>query len=266
VAVLPSSTLPPARTASLMQAVQRAISSARLSLVGAAEIETALQGESALRDCATPTCTERLGRLLGATAVLRFSAEAPAEGGSRASYQLQIELFNVEVGAAAASQNSTCASCTVSEVGQSLAELTRQVLAADAARPRGTLAIDTTPPSAAVFVDGNESGLTPYQRPAYVGPHTVILRATGYRPHETSVTIREQQQSHLGVLLLAGEAAPALAAVAAPEGAGRPQYKKWWFWTILGGVAVAAAVTTGVVVSQNSGPATPAQSANHISF
>jgi hypothetical protein len=262
VAVLPSAALEAGLRAPLVQAVSQAVSAAQLTLIGAAELDTILQGESALRGCTTPTCLERLGRLLNATALIRFAATAQSTAAGKATYQLQVDSFNIEVGAQAANMTSTCASCTTGEAAQALRELTKQVLASDAARPRGTLAIETTPPSATVFVDGNDSGLTPYQRPAFVGTHTIVLRATGYSSQQASISVTEGHTSRLDVRLMTGLDAPAVA-----DSAAKPVYKKWWFWVIVGGAAVAAAaVTTGIVVSQPSGPTEPAHATNHISF
>jgi hypothetical protein len=35
---------------------------------------------------------------------------------------------------------------------------------------------------------------------------------------------------------------------------GRPVYKRWWFWTVIGAVVVGGAVTTGVLVSRETAP------------
>lgn len=69
--VLPSSALATEQRAPLTQAIGQAISAAHILLIGATELDTVLQGETALRGCTTPTCLARLGRLLGASAVVR---------------------------------------------------------------------------------------------------------------------------------------------------------------------------------------------------
>ena len=263
VAVLPAPSLAAALRAPLTQAVSQALGAAHVALLSAAELESALGGDPGLRGCATPTCLERLGRLLGARAVVGFSATAQSPG-AKATYQLQVDYFQVEVGAQSASLTSTCASCTTAEAAQSLRELTRQVVAADAARRRGVLAVESTPPSATVLVDGNDSGRTPYERPALVGTHSIVLQAPGYLSQQANISVAEARTSRLDILLLAGRDG---VASPGPDSGATPVYKKAWFWVVVGGAAVAvAAVTTGVVLSQNRGPAEPAHALNHIAF
>jgi hypothetical protein len=261
VVVLPPPALAAELRAPLTHAVTQAVTAARLAAIGAAELEQTLQAEPALRSCVTTACQERIGRLLGASAVLYFMASAERTAANKATYQLQVELWSVEVGAPGASMTSTCASCTIEGAAQSLRELTRQALHADAALPRGTLAIESTPSSAAVVVDGNESGVTPYQRSAFVGSHNVILRATGYSSQEATLTVADGRTSRLNVRLVPSTDAPR-----AGGGEARPVYKKWWFWLALGGAVAAAAITTGVVVNQTSAPSEPPHAINHISF
>ena len=54
VAVLPASALAAALRAPLSQAVRQALSAAHVTAIGAAELETALSTDAALRDCTTP--------------------------------------------------------------------------------------------------------------------------------------------------------------------------------------------------------------------
>ena len=216
---------------------------AHLSAVGAAELEAALQGESALRTCNMPSCLERLGTLLNAGSVLVFSAAAEGAAAGRATYQLQLDAYDVEVGAQAASMTSTCSRCTPADAAKNLRELAKQVIATALAKPRGTLALDTEPPGAQVRVDGSETGRTPYQRPAFSGSHAVVLSAPGYHSQKATVTVAESHTSRLEVRLIAGSDGGAKG-----DGGRKPVYKKWWFWVAIGGAAVAAgAITAGVV-------------------
>jgi hypothetical protein len=258
VAVLSAPTVAPELRAPLGQAVGQAVTAARLSVVDAAALDRAMQGDPTLRECGEARCLIRLGKQAGAGALLRFAASGERISASKTTYQLQIDVYNIELGAASVQQASTCASCTVAEVAQSLRELAQQALAADARRPRGSLAVDTTPAGASVYVDGNESGITPHQRPALVGLHTVLLRAAGYHPQEVTLSIAEQRTSRLQVALVGSSGASSAAR--------QPVYRKWWFWLALGGAVAAAAVTTGILVSQTSGPSEPPHAPNHISF
>ncbi len=262
VAVVPAPAVAAELRAELGQAVVQAALAAHLSAVGAAELEAALQGESALRTCNMPSCLERLGTLLNAGSVLVFSAAAEGAAAGRATYQLQLDAYDVEVGAQAASMTSTCSRCTPADAAKNLRELAKQVIATALAKPRGTLALDTEPPGAQVRVDGSETGRTPYQRPAFSGSHAVVLSAPGYHSQKATVTVAESHTSRLEVRLIAGSDGGAKG-----DGGRKPVYKKWWFWVAIGGAAAAAAaVTAGVVVSQMNGAAQPPQSINHIVF
>ena len=262
VAVVPAPAVAAELRASLSQAVVQAALAAHLSAVGDAELEAVLQGDAALRTCNMPSCLERLGTLLNASSVLVFSATGESAATGRATYQLELDAYDIEVGAQAASMTSTCSSCTPADAAKTLRELAKQVIAAALAKPRGTLALDTEPPGAKVLVDGTETGRTPYQRPAFSGSHAVLLSAPGYHSQKATITVAESHTSRIEVRLIAGSDGGAKS-----DGGRKPVYKKWWFWVAIGGAAAAAAaVTAGVVVSQMNGAAQPPQSMNHIIF
>lgn len=262
VAVVPAPKVAAELRAPLSQAVAQAVSAAHLTPLGNDTLEAVLQGEAALRACTTASCLERLGTLLNASSVVVYSAIPDGPPSGRTTYQLQVDSYSVELGAQAASMASTCASCGAADVQKALRELARQVIAADLARPRGTLALDSEPPGALVLVDGNEAGRTPYQRQAFVGSHALVLRAPGFRSQKATISVAESHTSRIEVRLISGKEGQSIS-----DSGAQPVYKKWWFWVIIGGAAAAAAgVTAGVVVSQMNGAASPPQSINHIVF
>jgi hypothetical protein len=252
----------------LLQRLDRALTSGlqsmNLQAIGSTERDAILQSEASLAGCETADCLERLGRLLGANAVIRYKVTADRGLGPRRTYQLQVAFHNVEIGAEGARAAQACSGCTAAEVAKLLQELVGKAAVVDAGRPRGRLQVDTIPPNAVLFVDGNELGPTPYRGPAFAGAHDLLVRATGYLSQQAKVDVYEGKTARLALQLIAGSDQP----VAAP--AEKPIYKKWWFWVAIGGAAVAAAaITAGLVVGTQqapSGPVEPTRSPNHIAF
>jgi hypothetical protein len=267
VVLLPSlSELPKDLQQRLERAVSAGLQTMNLQAIGNAERDTILQSESSLAGCDSADCLERLGRLLGANAVVRYKVSVEGASGARRTYQLQVAYHNVEIGAEGARSSQSCSGCTQSDVAKLLQELIGKVAVEDAGRPRGRLNVETTPPNAVLFVDGNELGPTPYKGPAFAGPHNLLLRATGFLSQQAKVDVYEGKTARLALQLVSGSDQPVATTTE------KPIYKKWWFWVAIGGAAVAAAaITAGVVVgttqsSAPTGPIEPMRSPNHIAF
>ena len=83
------------------------------------------------------------------------------------------------------------------------AGVTTQVDAALAALGAGSIGVASTPPGAAIFVDGEPAGLaTPATVPALpVGTHTVQLRLAGYEPWSQAVVVRQDRHFPFQALL-----------------------------------------------------------------
>ena len=59
--------------------------------------------------------------------------------------------------------------------------------------------INSSPPSATVFVDGKERGLQGYASPSFKlrltkGPHRLLLELSGYKPLEQLIDVQQTQQ------------------------------------------------------------------------
>ncbi len=95
----------------------------------------------------------------------------------------------------------------------------------------GGLRVESTPSSVSLRIDGASVGSTPYHSLSMrAGTHTLVAESPGRRSAERSVVV--EPGSSLAVLLTL----PA---------ARTPLTKRWWFWPVVGGVALT--ITGGIV-------------------
>lgn len=95
----------------------------------------------------------------------------------------------------------------------------------------GLVRIQTTPSGASVDIDGGAMGVTPAELTLNPGTHDLRLSLSNYSTIDTTVVVRENERRDLAFTL---EPSKAL-------------YERWWFWTIVGGVVTASAVTATVL-------------------
>lgn len=240
--------------------------------------------EKRLQSCQSAVCIERIGRLLGSRYVIStdvaVSRNVPESGveakqdklrrvaGPKTQpgdWRLKIELFHVDIGGSGSSVTADCPRCDSTAAGTALSELLQRALIEEAARPRGSLLVDSKPPGALVFVDGAELGVTPFKRPSYSGKHRLVLRSAGHLTEQRDIEVPESQRLSLDISLQEG-VDPTEAA--ARSDSKTPAYKKWWFWVAVGGaaVAVASAATAGTVVATQSQGANGSPATNHFVF
>ncbi len=251
----------PVAQAVLQGAVSQSLREQKILDVSAAERDAILLSEPKLAGCLTELCMERIGRLLDSQLVLRAQATlsgtsrepAPSTKGHGAAaadtadgdWEVRIDVFDVEVGAIGASLSSSCRACSAKQAAQAMSELVGRAVLESASRPRGYLAVTSVPSNAIVFVDGTELGYTPYKRITFVGSHKIVVRSTGYRSYQGEVQIDESKKQSVSVTLEPG-ADPVQVVVVEKS---TPIYKKWWFWTVIAGAAVAAGgITAGIVL------------------
>lgn len=243
-------------------AIADALKEQGFTLAREQERDSILLGESQLRDCHTPLCLERLGRLLDVQLVAEYRVAVKSRIDSeqaRSDFELELTLFDVEVGAPGATVKNSCPRCTTAKAAGMLFELTKQAVFENAARSRGAIEIHSKPTNATVFVDGTELGITPYKRGAFAGPHKLVVRHTGYRSQQVDLEVEEGKKRRLDLTLIAGSDPVDVAQ--------KPLYKKWWFWVAISGAAVAAgAITAGAILGTRSDLVDRMHSANHISF
>ena len=248
-------------------AVTQALREQHILDVAASERDAILASEPKLAGCLSESCMERMGRLLDSQIVLRAqvtfsasgtSAPAPSAKKSRSAratdsptagdgdWELRVDVFDVEIGAVGSTVRSDCRGCSPARGAQTLSELVGRAVLESAARPRGSLAVNSVPSNAVVFVDGTELGFTPYKRPAFIGSHKIVVRSTGFRSYQGEVAIAESKKQQVSVTLQPGSDPVGVMVV---EKNATPIYKKWWFWTLIGGAAVVAGgVTAGIIL------------------
>lgn len=171
------------------QAVNNGLKEQQFDLVSKGERDTIIQGESA-QGCYKEECQERIGRLLGAQAVVVYSIKV-WRSPSGSAWTLGATYYNIEVGAMGAKTTSECPSCTAAQAAQGLSDLVKKAVFEDAAKPRGQIDITSDPTNASVFIDGVELGVTPYKRTIFAGKHELTVRRTGFRSKNQTINVGE---------------------------------------------------------------------------
>ena len=68
-------------------------------------------------------------------------------------------------------------------------------------RPRGSLAVSSTPPGAKVRVDGRLLGTTPFQQEVFAGARAIEVRKDKYLPYQSSTQVEPNQTATIETLL-----------------------------------------------------------------
>ncbi len=115
--------------------------------------------------------------------------------------------------------------------------------AKEASSYRGMLDVLVTENETEILVDDVNLGLSPVNRKGdlTIGTHRVHALKNGFVPFEMDVVINRDETSVLSIELVDLDSI-------------RPWYRKWWVWTAVGAVAVAA-TTTAVLLNNGETPA-----------
>lgn len=147
--------------------------------------------------CQAPeNCLQKRARKLQAEYVV--TAHADKQG---AAWTFGLELFDVEIGFTAASASSSCAACTPEQGAAKLAALFAPLLKQAAERPRGKVHVVTDPSGAALLIDGQLAGVTPYEGPAFVGLHKLSVNRHRFHGEQTLLTVKENQTAEARLTL-----------------------------------------------------------------
>jgi hypothetical protein len=183
--------LPPELAARLGRALEEGLQAEKRTVLGR---ELSLARAPQLAGCLERLdCQRQLAEKNDAEGLFQIDVEPGAAAGR---YRVRVKLLDTATGDVAAESESD------SSEAELVPALQRAVVGAAtrvSQRPRGTLAVLTEPPGAAVFLDEKPLGNTPLERVVWAGSHALVLRKPGHedvrRPLELgdgqSVTVRE---------------------------------------------------------------------------
>lgn len=194
------------------------------------------------------SCQEKLGQMASAQFVLHLSVQSEAGQPGRPAdknghFRFTAKLLDTDVGMISVQATQSCADCSLKAALAQLGDTVQELLRQAAARPRGTLQVESDPPGALVQFDGHTLGTTPYRREAFVGPHEVMISKVGYTSHSASINITETEPTQLSVAL------PQMAVAQQTSSRGKRIAK----WSLLGGGALLT-VIGAAILGAKAGP------------
>lgn len=116
----------------------------------------------------------------------------------------------------------------------------------------GKLHVEATPGPVDVQIDEKNLGQAPVTADLSIGEHVVRLSRPGYVEEVRKASVKTGQTTELKVTLVA-------VAEAQRKARGDPVYKKWWFWSVIGGAVAGVVIPTTVVLTR---PGSAAAKAN----
>ena len=111
----------------------------------------------------------------------------------------------------------------------------------------GRLVVRANVADAEVWLDEGAVGRAPVEQQLAPGMHQLRVTRAGFSAWTTSVELHPDEVLEQTALLVPEPPPPA------PE---TPVYKRWWFWTAVGGAVVAGTVTA-LALGSSSGPTSP---------
>ncbi|MBI5507126.1 MAG: PEGA domain-containing protein [Deltaproteobacteria bacterium] len=128
---------------------------------------------------------------------------------------------------------------------------------------KGSLLVEIPLKGVNVYIDGDPAGVTPLGGPIdqlSVGEHSLKLSSPVMQDYFTFFTIAPGKQTQIAVDPQHAQS------VQAQIEANAPFYKRWWFWTIVGSVVVAAAGGTAYAYSSSGNDGPPQASLGTVDF
>lgn len=229
---------PPEEKRRFQQAVEQAISKARLAVFSR---EVALTHSPKLTDCLnTMTCQAQLAteNEVDYSLVLRVEHKAPPAGGAgKETWAVELTLVDAEVADVAASAQPSCGDCASDALAAAIPDAVRKMLREGQSKQRGSVAITSEPSGAEVFHGPRLLGQTPLARAMFTGTYDLTIRKSEFAAERTQVEVKDGKKATLNVTLVAEEPTPA-PLVAQPVA---PTRRPLWRY-IVGGVAIAAGI------------------------
>ncbi len=114
---------------------------------------------------------------------------------------LRAEILDTRTRDVSARAESTAAPCSERNLALQVGELTGRLLRATAIRPRGSLAVTSTPVGAKVRLDGRWLGVTPFQQESFSGQREIEVQQARYLPYNQTILVEPNQAATLSVTL-----------------------------------------------------------------
>lgn len=188
----------------LSQTIDNSVRKQRLSVVPKG---VALAQAPRLADClAQLDCQDKLTTVNEADYLLSSTIEATGDL-TQSDWSLRLALVEATTGDYAAQLNEPCTRCTADQASTTLDALVGRLLRDGMVKPRGILEIQSTPPGADVLTTERKLGQTPYQRAAFVGSYSLVVKQAGYKLHTVTVVVEEGKKATLKIELV-NEAEP----------------------------------------------------------
>ncbi len=177
-----------------------------------------------LKDCVDEECRVQAGRLLGVGKIVVGNISKIGE-----VYYINVQLINVETAMVEKSALDKCVG-TIDALFEAIENAALDI--AGIPRKPGILIINSTPPSAVVYIDGEKVGQTTLRTEVKPGKRKVMVTARGYKLGEQMVTVQPGLTTSMEFTL---------------KKEPRKWYTSWWFLSLLG--AAAASGVTAVALS-----------------
>jgi len=199
-------TLPSALRDGITATVSAAAKKEHSILLGSDKQAALLHGQSAtLRCIKNGDCPEALLPEGQISYVLSLRVASGSDG-TVGSCVLHAALLDTRTRDISARAEGGCESSDPAALSAQAGALTVKVLQATMARPRGGMAVTSTPAGARVLVDGRWVGVTPFQQEAFAGSRAIEVHVDGYVSHKETIQVKPNETATVNAAL---ERAPA---------------------------------------------------------
>lgn len=200
--------LPGALKSEISAAVAAAAKQEHSVLLGSDKQAALLRSKALLTNCLEHNdCHEPLLRDVGVSYVLSVQVETGRA--DRASPCLvKAALLDVRTHDVSASAEEACTAADGSGAAPQVGALAARLLQSTAVRPRGGMAVTSTPAGAKVLADGRWLGVTPLQQEAFAGARVIEVQYDRYLPYKETVQVEPNQTAALNAVLQRVPAAP----------------------------------------------------------
>jgi hypothetical protein len=226
---------PPELRRDLEKSLDGGLYAGGFDVIRRAEVEKKLRSAPELRGCASTTCLQRIGMLVGVEHFVRARIEAAGGG-----YTAELQLLGADApGGVITRVERSCPVCTLAEANDMVSSAAAQ-LATGPGPEQVRVHVSSDPPGATVEIDGQPAGTAPFEVTLAAGEHAFRATLDGRQPSLQRLAVAARDDGGTPELLLRLAAAGAVVepAVAAP---------RYRVWKWVAAASAAALITAGVV-------------------